>query len=374
MTTTVERRSHTERERGNAAKLRVVDTDVHHNTQSVTDLFPYLTKQHQDRLSEWGFPLLGSVWQANGGYRGRRVDTFDDDMKDAGSKLPKIQSQLLDECGVDIALLTSAPPVYDTNTITDIDYAAALMSAFNDFTIDRFLDQDARLRYAMFVSVHDPDLAVKEIERVGDHPSIVAIMLSGGSLRPFGHRTYDRIYEACAKHNLSVALHFGTEGKGINGPPTAAGDPTYYIESRLIRPSYYQVHLASFIFEGTFEKFPSLKIAMLEGGWAWVPSYRWRMDADWKALRHQTPWVKRLPSEYLSDHVRFSSQPIEEPDRTEQMLQIIDWMDGARTLMFSTDYPHWDFDHPHEAFPVLPDPLRRRIYVDNALDAFPKML
>jgi uncharacterized protein len=354
-------------------QLRVVDTDVHHNTRSPKDLFPYLSKMNQERVAEWGFPLLGSAWQANGGYRGRRVDSFDDDMVDAGSKLAKVQSQLLDECGIDLALLTSAPPVYDANTLTDVDYAAALMSAFNDFTIEHWLDQDQRLRYAMFVPTADPELAVKEIQRIGDHPSIVAIMLSGGSLRPLGHRSFDRIYEACADHGLSVALHFGTEGKGINGPPTAAGYPTYYIESRLARPSFYQVHLSSFIFEGTFEKFPSLKVAMLEGGWAWVPSYRWRMDADWKSLRSQTPWVKRLPSEYVSDHIRFSSQPIEEPDTTEQMLQIIDWMDGARTLMFSTDYPHWDFDHPHRAFPKLPEALHRRIFVENALDAFPKM-
>jgi predicted TIM-barrel fold metal-dependent hydrolase len=98
------------------------------------------------------------------------------------------------------------------------------------------------------------------------------------------------------------------------------------------------------------------------------------MDADWKSLRSQTPWVKRLPSQYLSDHIRFSSQPMEESDRTEQLLQIIDWMDGGRTLMFSTDYPHWDFDNPRQAFPSLPEPLQRRIFVENALDAFPKMM
>lgn len=354
--------------------LNVVDTDVHHNTRSVKDLFPYLSKYNQERLAEWGFPSLGSPWQANGGYRGRRVDSTDGEVFDAGAMIGRVQSQLLSECEIDIALLTSAPPVYDTNTITDLDYAAALMGAFNDYTIEHWLDRDRRFKYAMFVPTGDTNLAVKEIERVGDHPSIVAIMLSGGSLRPLGHRNYDPIYEACAKHNLSVAIHFGTEGKGIHGQPTAAGFPTYYIESRLARPSYYQVHLGSFIFEGTFEKFPSLKVAMLEGGWAWVPSYRWRMDTDWKALRHQTPWVKKLPSQYLSDHVRFSSQPIEEPDDPAALLQIIEWMDGARTLMFSSDYPHWDFDHPAEVFPNLPPELHRRIFVENALDAFPKMV
>jgi predicted TIM-barrel fold metal-dependent hydrolase len=191
-----------------------------------------------------------------------------------------------------------------------------------------------------------------------------------GSPHPFGQRFYHPIYEACERHGLVVALHFNGEGSGINPPPTSAGYPSYYIEMRLARPPFYQVHLASFIFEGVFEKFPSLKVAMLESGFGWVPSFRWRMDQEWKGLRNQTPWVKKLPSEYIREHIRFASQPVEEPADKEALSKLIEWMDGEQTLMFSSDYPHWDWDDPAVTFSTLSKELRQRIFVDNAQETF----
>jgi uncharacterized protein len=94
------------------------------------------------------------------------------------------------------------------------------------------------------------------------------------------------------------------------------------------------------------------------------------MDSDWKGLRHQTPWVKRLPREYVRDHIRFSSQPMDEPEPPEALLDIVRWMDGERTLMFATDYPHWDWDDPAQSFKAFPPDLRRRIFWENARETF----
>ena len=215
--------------------------------------------------------------------------------------------------------------------------------------------------------------AAAEIDRIGARPDVVAVLMPGGAPRPFGHRFYHPIYEACARHNLTVAVHFGAEGIGSNPAPTPAGYPSYYAESRFARPSVYQAHLASFIFEGVFERFPTLKLAILEAGFAWVPAYLWRMDADWKGLRYQTPWVKRLPSEYVWEHVRFASQPLDEPASRDALPHLIAWMQGERTLMFASDHPHWDWDDPRDTFASLPASLRQRIMGANALDAFPKL-
>jgi len=101
-----------------------------------------------------------------------------------------------------------------------------------------------------------------------------------------------------------------------------------------------------------------------------VPGIMWKMDADWNALRHQTPWVKRPPSEYVVDHIRFASQPVDEPESEEDLATVVSWMHGERTLMFSSDYPHWDFDHPSQSFTKLPPDIRRRIMSENAQEAF----
>ncbi len=154
------------------------------------------------------------------------------------------------------------------------------------------------------------------------------------------------------------------------GAPTPAGWPSYYVESRLARPSVYQAHLASFIFHGTFEKFPKLKVAILECGIGWIPSFMWQMDSDWKALRYQTPWVKCLPSEYVGKHVRFNSQPLVEPPGPGPVEDILKWMHAEETLMFGSDFPHFDFDEPSQTFKRLEPELRQRILSGNASDLF----
>lgn len=188
-------------------------------------------------------------------------------------------------------------------------------------------------------------------------------------LAPYGQRQYHPIYEACAHYGLPIALHPGTEGVGINEPSTP-GYPTTYIEWHVGLMLAFQSHLISFITEGVFEQFPGLKLVLVEGGSAWLPPLLWRLEAEWKALREEVPWVKKRPSEYVRDHVRITSQPVENPDNKQHLLQIFEMMDAKQVLMFSSDYPHWDFDSPTRAFPKLPEDVKRRIFFENAKELY----
>jgi uncharacterized protein len=97
-----------------------------------------------------------------------------------------------------------------------------------------------------------------------------------------------------------------------------------------------------------------------------LPALMWRLDAKWKALRSEVPWLNKAPSEYLGDHVRLSTQPLERPSSDEHLLNMFEAMDAGNILMFASDYPHWDFDSPTHAFPKMPKELRERIFSKNA--------
>lgn len=126
----------------------------------------------------------------------------------------------------------------------------------------------------------------------------------------------------------------------------------------------------SMIFEGVFYRFPGLKLLAAEFGFSWLPHFLWRMDQNWHQFRKEVPWVKVRPSETVLNHVRFTSQPMEEPEKPEYLASILEMIHADRTLVFSTDYPHWDNDFPNLTLPGIPAALRQRIFFQNAADLF----
>lgn len=356
------------------ARVMVADTDVHHGMWDKSSLHPYLSRVHRERLDEYGFGGGGGGYAYNGGAGGYRMELFGERRPTAGGVVvpdPEMcRRQLLDEAGVDIALLGGGGGEIASTSGPDVAYSNALIRAFNDYSVNEWLSVDDRFRLAIAVSVQDPAAAAAEVDRLADHPQVVSVMLPCGSTRPFGHGSFRPLHEACARRGLAITVHFGQEGAGVNPPPTSAGWPGGYVEGRMMRPAYYMVHLSSLVFEGVFEEFPTLKVGMIETGVSWIPPFIWRMDQNWKALRHQIPWVKRPPSEYVLEHVRFSSQPLDEPPNSSMLTELLDWVQADRMMMFSSDYPHFDWDDPRQTLKHLPLPLRRRIFWDNAAELY----
>lgn len=348
----------------------IIDCDVHNRFKDakLSALWPYLSRAHQEDVREWGINLPG-VGYLNGGDRGYRGDSWPAGGGFPGSDLELMREQLLNAYNVQYAVLLGQE-LRPLSTLPNADYAAALAHAYNDYLIEEWLSIEPRLRGAMLIATQDVPQAVREIERVGRHPAIVEVLVSNGARLPYGNRYYHPIFEVCEALGLPFALHTGSEGAGINGQPSVAGYGSYYVENRQVRPQGYQTHIASLIFEGVFERFPKLRVVFVEGGYSWLAPFLWRLDADWRSLRQQTPWVKRPPSEYVWEHLRFTSQPLEEPDHPSHLLEIFKWNRADRTLMFSSDYAHWDFDSPTDAFPPVPDDLKRRIFYDTARELY----
>lgn len=72
------------------------------------------------------------------------------------------------------------------------------------------------------------------------------------------------------------------------------------------------------------------------------------------------------PSEYVWDHVRFSTQPLETPDEPRMLRHVLEPLRPWQTLCFASDYPHWDFDEPNLTLTGLPADWRTPILGANA--------
>lgn len=346
----------------------IIDCDIHQRLASPSDLFPYLPRHYVEDIKAFGLRMPGGGY-LNGGDRGYRSDAWPTGGRMVGSDLQLMREQLLDVYPIEYGILLGQE-LRPTSSLPDADYAAALATAYNDWMRDHWLDQEPRLRGAIMVAHQDPEKAAAEVRRAAKHPSMVAVLFPNGARMPYGQRYYDPIYRACEDLGLPLVLHTGSEGVGINPAPSPVGYPAHYVELRQGRAMGYQTHLASMIFEGLFERFPTLNVMFVEGGYIWLPTYLWRLDSDWRALRSQTPWVKKEPSEYVFERCLFASQPMETSEGPKRLLQIFEWAQAERTLVFASDYPHWDFDSPELALPPMPADLKRRVFSENAREFF----
>ncbi|MDF2720932.1 MAG: amidohydrolase [Paenibacillus sp.] len=343
-------------------KRSIIDCDIHNSTP-MGEVKQYLPRFYREMVDDWGPRHVPSIY-LNGGNRGSLIEENKPTSGKTEDIVRHFQERLLDPYQIEYGILTAAD--YSPHTLPDIDFVAALATAKNDYIAERWLAADSRLKGSVFIPKQDPGLSAKEIDRVGGHPDVVQVIVSSGAEKPYGHRFYYPIYEACVRHNLPFTIHVSMEGLGMNPAPTGAGYVTYYAEYRALRPQVMAAHLASFIFEGVFEKFPTLKVVLQESGVFWIAPMLWKMDQDWKALRYQTPWVRKKPSEYFREHVRVTSQPLEIPEDRETFDKMMQAIYAHECLMYCSDYPHWDFDSPARTFPKLDDALWENIFYANA--------
>jgi predicted TIM-barrel fold metal-dependent hydrolase len=348
-----------------AQRLAIVDCDIHPVPKTPKDVYQFLPQRWREHVETFGshirHALTGQLPYPRMMASGMRTDSFPED-GDPGSDLPLMQSQHLDPNGVQYGMLTalSRGGMEERN----LDLGAALSHAVNEWQVEYWVKPEPRLRAAIVVPQENAEAAVAEIERRASDPAFVQISLSPRSSQPIGQRHYWPIYAAAERVGKPLAMHVA--GYGGGNPQSGSGWPTYYMQDHYAMTTNMQNNVVSLIFEGVFDRFPGLKVVMIEGGFAWVPSLAWRMDKVWERMRAEVPHVKRPPSEYLRENFWFTTQPIEEPQTPEHLRDICEWV-GWDRLMFSTDYPHWDFDNPALAFKfALTREEKDMVFRDNA--------
>jgi hypothetical protein len=345
-----------------------IDCDIHPAVPSVRDLLPHLDPYWREHVERRG--LERDNWETSAYPIGAPINARPDWRAPGlppGGSLAAMQAHILDPLAPRAAICNV---IHGAQMAMSEDLSAALCRGINRWLAAGWLDRDPRLRASIVVPPHSPDLAAEEIERVAADPRFVQVLLLAMTEIPLGRRLMWPIYRAAEKHGLPIGIHAGSS---FRHPPSAGGWGSFYLEDYV---SYAQGHAAalnSLLAEGVFQKFPDLRVVLIESGVTWLPASLWRVDKTWRGVRAEVPWLNRLPTDIVRERVRLTAQPFDAPPDPAALTAVLEQLGSEDMLLFATDYPHWHYDGA-EALPLgLPQALVRKIAIDNPLATYPRL-
>ena len=182
----------------------------------------------------------------------------------------------------------------------------------------------------------------------------------------WGHYTWDPIYAEAERLDIPIAFHAMMRG--------TAGLERFdnFINVHTVGHSFEQIMaLCGTIVGGVLERFPDLRLGYLEAGVGWVPYFLDRLDEEVEMRGAvEAPGLTMSPTDYVRNGRVFFG--VECGEKTVP--------DGVRwgledTLLYSSDYPHWDGDWPHTVSTVnersdLTDDVKRKFLYENAIQFY----
>ena len=269
--------------------------------------------------------------------------------------------------------------LHDWEHREDLEYAYGVARAHNR-GMTEFCAVDPRLLSTLYVPLVDFDRAAAMADE--------AIAMGAGALLvasgcPKGHspshRSLDPVWAKAQEAGIPVVFHVGGTDDLV--------DPAYFLNGLPIPPDFHGGEenfrsvdymgipgppaqtLATMIFDGVLERFPDLRIGVIEQGAIWVPSWLRQMESAFEAFHRHEERLQQLslrPTEYVRRQVRFTPYP------TEDVGWIVEQA-GPEVALFSSDYPHVEGGRkPYERFEAslgdASDAVRRAFYCDNFLD------
>lgn len=345
----------------------IIDTDVHLAIPP-TDLQSYTESPYSKRLEPTPIstPLPRDGWDRS---LFGKIPILED--LESVSTAERLNQALCKQFNIDYPIINTFALI---TRLPESDYAVALMRAYNDYLLDNFLDEYDHFRGLITITTQKPDQAAEEIDRLADEDQIVGIYIhSTGPNPPLGDPTYDIIYQSAQDHGLPVAYHGSVNGFMYEFPRQNQSLERFLATHVLAHSWSQMLTLTSLLVNGTPEKFPDLNFAFLEAGIGWVPYMMYRLNKECSIRRSEVPLLEKSPEEYIRDQFVFGTQPIGEPNRASDMQKVIELV-GVDSIVFSTDYPHWDFDQP-DGFDkfiknTFDEEARERVLSTNAADIF----
>lgn len=348
-------------------EFTVVDFDVHDINVHVEKYAAYMDEPWASRIKHMAFtdePLVRSI----GGAFHYDIEAKPPGMgEDVKTTTPEGIVAFMDRFNTDYVALHG----HQTSLVSNVpepEYAAAICSAYNDYILDKFCDYDEGIKSSIRVAPQAPELAAEEIHRLADEKDMLNVHISAGMNGLLGEAKFEPIYEAAAEEGLAIDYH----PTNTNQPWSGQWGGPHLQNSMEAAAAYNQMHFShvpSLIFNGIPEKYPDLVHIFLEQGITWIPGVVARMDKNYERRQHMFPHLKKKPSEYFRENFFFGTQPIEDPANPATIAKIIEIIDGKNMLMYTSDFPHYDFDYPSMlTIPGIDRETEAAIFGGNALE------
>ncbi len=327
-----------------------IDADGHVR-DGAAQMRKYISPQYQNRQGSGGGSSDSFDRQANGTLGGPRE-------LDAAKWL-----EMLDKGNMETTVLYPTGGL-GVNFIHEADYAIAFCKAYNDYISEEFVKVSPRLKAVAILPLKDPEEAAKELRRAVTDLGLSGAMLAADGPFLLGKTFMDPIYTEAQRLKVPVAVHAGGSLKG-RGLDEYLFDKL--LHAHVLSHSGAQMRqMTSIIYEGVLERFPDLTIAFLEAGCTWVPYWMDRLDEEFEFRGEQeAPLLKRKPSDYIrSNNVYVACEP--EEQLLPETLRII----GEGSVVYASDYPHWDGSYPESLFEFeeredVTEAQKLKILIDN---------
>ncbi len=289
----------------------------------------------------------------------------------AGGYDPKARLAVMDEEGIDIAILYPTIGIFWEGAVHDPKLATAYTRAYNRWIVDFCHENPKRLYPIAHISLLDPEGAVEETIRARK-AGCVGVYLSpdlpARNGKRFDDPAFERFWETVQDLEMPVAFHvivreqqtFNEWTRRLDGRPGPLG-----LFGHTFLAIDVMTAFTSMITLGMFEKYPHMTCAVLEAGATWIGAWLDRLDHKGEVTEAFTP-IKLKPSEY------FYRQCVVSADPDETMIAPVVNHLGADYFIWASDYPHVDASFGvvkelKEHMASLPLADQRKVLGENAV-------
>ena len=250
--------------------------------------------------------------------------------------------------------------------LPDVAFEVEMIRAYHRHMAEFCGRYPARLKTMVVASARAVDEAVREIRLWGTSKWAVAVMPLLAKDTPLDHPNLEPIWKAAQEYDLPIVHHSLTWN-----PPYFPGYDDLWDNIFLGRLASHpwggMRFMAAFIGAGIMDRYPSLRMGILECGFGWLPFWTRRMDEQ-AIYVGGTAQLKHTPSEYVTGGRFFCSI---EHHEGEDLFNATRSFVGDDVLMYASDYPHSECQFPNSvdnilSWKSLTPETQRKLLWDNA--------